>query len=115
MFKQPAKAKFFLALSLCIFLTAPALTLLTGCSTRDKAEISKQPEPSQQITKSNEAELKQQAAEVQKRQEALDKQKLLDGKYQTAYQAFHAKKRTEAIKLADEIIQAEPNYYQAYN
>ncbi|MDF2881957.1 MAG: tetratricopeptide repeat protein [Clostridiaceae bacterium] len=44
-----------------------------------------------------------------------DKQKAMNEKYNKAHEAFFNKDYDLAIKLADELIEQDPNYYMAYN
>jgi tetratricopeptide (TPR) repeat protein len=56
--------------------------------------------------------------EAKKKEEEAKKaelEKQLEEKYQTAFTDFHSKKYSSAIKLADEIINADNNFYKAYS
>lgn len=62
---------------------------------------------------------KQLSEEEAKKKEEEDKkaelEKQLEEKYQTAFTDFHSKKYSTAIKLADEIINTDNNFYKAYS
>lgn len=65
-----------------------------------------------------EAQKKKQEEEQKKKDEEAKKQeqkKLLEEKYEKSYTAFFNKNYNEAIRLSDEIIKEDENFYKAYN
>jgi tetratricopeptide (TPR) repeat protein len=46
---------------------------------------------------------------------AQKKQKQLEDKCETGHQAFNNKKYSEAIRIEDEVLADDPNFYKAYN
>ncbi|MFL0247566.1 tetratricopeptide repeat protein [Candidatus Clostridium stratigraminis] len=69
-----------------------------------KEALDKEKQLSEEAAKKKEEEAKK--AELEKQ---------LEEKYQTAFTDFHSKKYSTAIKLADEIINADNNFYKAYS
>lgn len=69
--------------------------------------------------KAEEEALKKQQEEDQKKKDEeakkQEQQKSLEDKYQNSYNAFSSKKYSEAVKLADEVINADDKFYKAYN
>ncbi len=74
-----------------------------------KAEVKRLEEETEK--KKLEEELKKKEEEALKQ----EKQKLLEEKYEKSYTAFFSKRYSDAIRLADEIIKEDENFYKAYN
>jgi tetratricopeptide (TPR) repeat protein len=106
------KAKIIIFIALCF--------IAAGLITYNKYMENKINKALQESKVKSETQLKAKndAAKAKSKEEnkALqDKQKSMNDKYNQAHDAFFNKNYDLAIKLADELIAEDPNYYMAYN